>query len=199
MRSLHRASVWCLVVLLTACNRTPPQSRQPSVPPLATLVLQPEQARREQVWDGVVEAVDDTTIAAQTNARVLELPYDVDDRVAKGEVLVRFSDVEQQSGRRSAVAAVAAAQATLDEAQAAWKRIDEIYRRKLVATCGVGSSRRTSRRGACYVGRRAGWLARCRTANRLHRSARAVRRRHHAPIRAGRRSRCNPGRQRRSH
>lgn len=80
--------------------------------------MQPVEAAREQVWDGVVEAVDETTIAAQTNARVLELPVDVGDRVARGDVLVRFSAVEQQPGQHAA-ANVAAARAALAAAEAA--------------------------------------------------------------------------------
>lgn len=124
---LLAVSVW-----LAACGT----SRQASLPPqptLATLAVNPVQASREQVWDGVVEAVDETTIAAQTNARVLELPVDVGDRVAKGDVLVRFSDVEQQSGRRSAEAAVAAARAVYRDAEVNWQRTSEIFRRGLIA------------------------------------------------------------------
>ena len=90
--------------LLAACG-APQHPFPPPQPPFATLVVNPQQSAREQTWDGVVEAVDATTIAAQTNARVLELPVDVDDHVRKGDVLVRFSDVEQQSGRRAAAPA----------------------------------------------------------------------------------------------
>jgi RND family efflux transporter MFP subunit len=121
-----------LAVLLAACGV--PQHASPSPPPaLATLAVQPRQAAREQTWDGVVEAVEATTIAAQTNARVLELPVDVGDRVRKGDVLVRFSDVEQQSGRRAAAANVAAARAESRDAEANWKRTDAIFKRGLIA------------------------------------------------------------------
>lgn len=71
------------LVLLTACGHAP-APLQPTAPPLATLAVQPVTAARQQVWDGVIEAVDETTIAAQTNARVLELPVDVGDRVSAG-------------------------------------------------------------------------------------------------------------------
>src|SRR3546814_8257005 len=47
------------------------------------------------------------TITAQTNARVIELPHDVNDVVARGDVLVRFTDVEQKSARSAAQAQVA--------------------------------------------------------------------------------------------
>ncbi|HEX6613980.1 MAG TPA: efflux RND transporter periplasmic adaptor subunit [Rhodanobacteraceae bacterium] len=95
--------------------------------------MNPQQVAREQTWDGVVEAVDATTIAAQTNARVLQLPVDVGDHVRKGDVLVRFSDVEQQSGRRAAAANVASARAEYRDAQVGWQRTQKIFERGLVA------------------------------------------------------------------
>lgn len=93
-----------------------------SAPPLANIAVHAENARREQVWDGVVEAVRKVTITAQTNARVLALPYDVNDIVAKDAVLVRFSDVEQKSASNAARAQIASAQASYDEALASYKR-----------------------------------------------------------------------------
>lgn len=146
---LRDAAPLMLAALLAACGASqhPLQSPQPS---LATFAVQPRQAAREQMWDGVVEAVDDTTIAAQTNARVLELPVDVGDRVRKGDVLVRFSDVEQQSGRRAAAANVAAARAESRDAEANWKRTDAIFQRGLIARAQLDAAvaRRDAARAA---------------------------------------------------
>lgn len=127
-------------LLLAACGREPQPPTDLPVLPFATSVVQPEQARREQIWDGVVEAVDDTTIAAQTNARVLELPHDVGDRVAKGDVLVRFSDVEQKSGQRAAVANVSVARAEYRSAEANWKRVDDIVGKGLMARADLDAA-----------------------------------------------------------
>ncbi len=129
-----------LGLLAAACGGAPPQPHAAAAPPFATLVVTPQPAHREEVWDGVVQAVDETTIAAQTNARVQALPVDVGDQVAKGDVLVRFSDVEQQSGRRGAAAAVAAARAESHDAEANWKRTDEIYARGLIARAQLDSA-----------------------------------------------------------
>lgn len=144
--SLARSGALLLMSAWLAACGTSQRASQPPQPPLAALAVHPVQAAREQTWDGVVEAVDETTIAAQTNARVLALPVDVGDQVAKGDVLVRFSDVEQQSGRRSAEAAVAAARAESRDAEASWKRIDAVYARGLVARAQLDSA--TARRDA---------------------------------------------------
>jgi len=139
-----------MAALLAACGTSPPPPARPPAPPLATLVVNPRQAARDQTWDGVVEAVDATTIAAQTNARVLELPVDVGDHVRKGDVLVRFSDVEQQSGRRAAAANVAAARAESRDAEASWKRTDAIFQRGLIARADLDAAvaRRDAARAA---------------------------------------------------
>ncbi len=128
-----RVSALLLVGALAACHQGPRVAASLLPPPLATLAVQPQQVPREQTWDGVVEAVNATTIAAQTNGRVDLLAVDVGDRVAKGEVLLRLSDVEQRSAQRGAAAAVASAQAAYNEAQANWKRASELSQRGLIA------------------------------------------------------------------
>ena len=89
MRSVPHLVVMSLVVVaLAGCgNPHPPTATQSPPPALASVVVHAQTAHDEQVWDGVVEAVNQATITAQTNARVLELPDDVNDIVAKGEVL----------------------------------------------------------------------------------------------------------------
>ena len=81
---------------------------------------------QEEVFDGVLEAIHRATVSAQTSGRVVEVNFDVDDYVSKGDVILRIRDTEQK-------AALAAAQARFEEAQAEFKRIKEVYQRKLVA------------------------------------------------------------------
>ncbi len=96
-----------------------------SDPPLAT-VLADAGAAGAQTWDGTVQAVDAAVLMAQTNARVTALPFDVGATVKRGDVLVRFTDVEQQSALRAAQAQTAAAQAAYADAQANYQRFAAI-------------------------------------------------------------------------
>ncbi len=153
MSIARHVPVLLVPALLIACSRTPPEQAPLPAPPLATLTVQPAAAAREQVWDGVVEAVDETTIAAQTNARVLELPFDVGDQVGKGDVLVRFTDVEQRSGRHAAEASVTAARAELRDAEANWKRVGDIVHRGLMARAELDTA--TARRDSARANVRA--------------------------------------------
>jgi RND family efflux transporter MFP subunit len=127
-----------LPAALAACVKaqTPPEPL-PLPSSLATLTLAPERAREEQAWDGVVEALHQATLSAQTAGRVVELPYDVNDYVEAGAVLVRFTDIEQGAGRSRAKATLASAKAAHDEAEANYQRIAEIYARKLVSKAAL--------------------------------------------------------------
>ncbi len=146
-------------LLISACGRDEPAapSAAAGMPALETVVVASEAAPRERVWDGVVEAVHQATLSAQTGGRVLELPFDVNDYVKAGEVVVRFTDVEQQSGRRRAEAALEAAEAAAREAEAEFARISEVYARRLVAKAQLdqATARRDGARAALESARAA--------------------------------------------
>lgn len=123
-----------LPLVLAACGGDPdgPPPAGPA-PDFDTLTVERQRAPRERSWDGVVEAVHQATLSAQTGGRVLELPFDVNDYVEAGQVVVRFTDVEQQSGQRRAQASLSAAQAGFNEAEADFRRISEVFERQLVS------------------------------------------------------------------
>lgn len=139
---LRPVAMSLLVIALAGCGKpNPPTATQSPPPALASVVVHAQAAHDEQVWDGVVEAVNQATITAQTNARVLELPHDVNDIVAKGDVLVRFTDVEQKSARSAAQAQVASAAATYKEAAASYQRISAVYAKGFVSAAQMDQQR----------------------------------------------------------
>lgn len=145
-----------LLVGLVGCGDSQRASQAAApLPELPTLKLEFESAARERVWDGVVEAVNQATLSAQTAGRVLELPYDVDDYVPQGAVVVRFTDVEQQSASRQAQAQVRAAEAAAREAESEYTRIQSVYERKLVAKAQLdqATARRDSARATLEAAR----------------------------------------------
>ena len=92
--------------------------------PFETVAVTYEEAPRERVWDGRVEAVNQGTVSAQTSGRVAELPFDVNDFVDAGEVIMRFTDTEQRAALNGAEAALAEAQARLANAQTEFERAE---------------------------------------------------------------------------
>ena len=65
--------------------------------PFDTATAELAEAPLERLFDGTVEAVNQATMSAQTSGRIAEVFYDVDDYVAAGSAIVRFTDVEQQA------------------------------------------------------------------------------------------------------
>ena len=136
---MYRMRGWILAVALVptlvlgGCSSEQPTTRESVKVPFATRVIKQQVTPREQIWDGTVQAVHRATLSAQTAGRVIELPYDVNDYVPKGAVVVRFTDVEQGAAVRAAQAKVRAAQAAYAETQAQYRRIAKVYARRLVS------------------------------------------------------------------
>lgn len=120
----------CLITSVHALSSIRVYSAAPfAQAPLAALEqvqLAPTKVAQEVRFDGVVEAVNQATVSAQTSGRVLELPVDVGDFVKKGDLIVRFTDVEQK-------ARAAAAEAKYGEAQAQYRRMQDMLAQKLIA------------------------------------------------------------------
>lgn len=90
--------------------------------PFATVDVAYEVAPRERIWDGRIEAVNQATVSAQTSGRIAELPFDVNDFVDAGKVIMRFTDTEQR-------AALTRAQATFEEGQARYAEAEQEFTR----------------------------------------------------------------------
>ncbi len=106
---------------------------------LPTVQVQEVTAPTMQYLDGQVEAVNQSTVSAQTSGVIEKLYYDVDDYVDQGKVIARIRSKNQQAGlqqaqasQSEAKASLAEAQASLAEAQANFNRISEIYSRRLI-------------------------------------------------------------------
>lgn len=83
--------------------------------------------------DGVIEAVQQSTVSAQTSGTVQRLPYDVDDSVAAGDLIVQLEDSEQRSRLRQAQAGLQEAEAALADARQRFERIEAVHERGLVS------------------------------------------------------------------
>ena len=99
--------------------------------PVATVQLQtlPD----EQILDGVVEAVNQSTVSAQTAGRVETIMVDVNDFVPQGAPIIRIRNIEQRAGLEQAQASLREAEARYLEAQAEYNRMRGIYERQLVS------------------------------------------------------------------
>jgi RND family efflux transporter MFP subunit len=121
-----------LSVSLAACSGGETPRNASTVSGLQTLTVAAD-AASGRAWDGVVEAVQQATLSAQTTARVTEVNYDVGDHVAAGAVLLRMTAVEQRAGVDMARAQLNAAEAGVAEAEATYRRYAALAEKQYVS------------------------------------------------------------------
>lgn len=85
------------------------------------------------VLDAKVEAINQTTLAAQTSGQIAEILFDAGDSVTAGSVLLKLKDQNQQSAFNAAIAAKEATQAELTDATSNLSRIKDIFIKKLTS------------------------------------------------------------------
>jgi len=107
--------------------------------------------------NGVVEAVNEATVSAQTSGRVGEILYDVDDVVPAGAVIIRLRGKEQRADLDRAEATLQEAIARDAEARARYERFSDMYERRVVpkATLDEALAARDSARAQVAAARAA--------------------------------------------
>jgi multidrug efflux pump subunit AcrA (membrane-fusion protein) len=91
-------SLISVLMLLPAANALATDA----VVELATAEVRMDMLSREFRIDGVVEAINQATVSAQTSGTIEEILVDVDDYVEKGTVIVQLKDVSQKAKLKSA-------------------------------------------------------------------------------------------------
>ncbi len=102
-------------------------------PALAQAEAHYQTVPREYRLDGVVEAINRTTVSAQTQGQVDAILYDVDDFVNKGDLIARLRDTEHRSRVAQAAAELKSATAQLQQARDEFGRIEGLYKKKNVS------------------------------------------------------------------
>lgn len=100
---------------------------------LATADVTLDLLSREFRLDGNVEAIHKATVSAQTRGTIKKILVDVDDYVEKGSVIIQLKDVSQKAQLKKAQAGEKEAISHLSKAQDEFKRIEDIYAKKVVS------------------------------------------------------------------
>ena len=83
--------------------------------------------------DAVIEAVRQSTVAAQIQGRIVDIRFDVGDYVKKGDVIVRIDERQVGQAAAASAAQVSEAQAALANARATYERTKQLLAQKFVA------------------------------------------------------------------
>lgn len=127
-----------LVILLPWVSITPAPAQSTGIEwiPVERAVLV-EKVR----LDGSVEAVQESTVSAQTAGTIMELPFDVDDRVEQGSLIARLDDTEQRTRLRQAEGNREEAEASLLDARQQFERVEALYQRDVVSRSDFDQAR----------------------------------------------------------
>lgn len=101
--------------------------------PLPTITAQYTTVQQERSYDGTVEAERRSTVSAQVSARIEDVPFDVDDYVERGAIIVQFRDRPVAAELKQAEAAAQEAKARLAEARANYGRIQQLFEQDRVS------------------------------------------------------------------
>ena len=101
--------------------------------PLKTVAVASAELPRIYRLDGVAEAVNRSTVSAQTAGRVVEVNFDVDDYVREGDIIVVLEDSEQQAGVRQAEANLKVASVQRQDAEKEYRRVAGVFAKQAVS------------------------------------------------------------------
>lgn len=132
------SSAWWMVmvgIILAGCNPSHEEATPPKVSstPYRTLTIAPQSIASINDYDGTVEAVRQTEIAAQVLGEITELAVSVGDTVKKNQLLLRL---DAQSANQTVAASssqLAAARAQLNLAQQEYDRQKQLFAKNYIS------------------------------------------------------------------
>jgi RND family efflux transporter MFP subunit len=131
-----RSGAVALALLLAACGE---EAASPAAPAaqLAAAVVEAREVDLAYSAEAVVEAVRQSTVAAQISGRVVEVRFDVGDTVKKGEVIVRIDERAASQAVAASTAQVQEAQAALANARSQYERSKQLAAQKFISPAGL--------------------------------------------------------------
>jgi RND family efflux transporter MFP subunit len=131
--------VACAVLAVTSVSAI---SAEPSlISDLPTETVKLQKVDDVRLFDGVVEAINFSTISSQTSGKITHVNFDVDDFVKAGEVIVQFGDKEHKARLSQAESALIAAIAARTGANENFKRVNTLFERGSVAKARLDIAR----------------------------------------------------------
>ena len=126
-----------IVALVAACSGESAAPAKAPAPPLPSAAVEAREIDLAYTAEAVVEAVRQSTVAAQIAGRIVELRFDVGDAVKKGEVIVRIDERAATQAVAASTAQVQEAQASLANARAQFERSKQLAAQKFISAAGL--------------------------------------------------------------
>ncbi|UUM32627.1 efflux RND transporter periplasmic adaptor subunit [Vibrio japonicus] len=136
---------WSIAITLAASGQVNAQDKE------GQFTVKSEQISQVIHLDGVVQPVNQGTVAAQTSGQVVGLHVDVNDYVKQGTVLLEISAVQQSASLDAAQAQLASAIAQNREAQAQVARYRQLFPRGAISRDQMDNAEARARSTAAGV------------------------------------------------
>lgn len=134
-KRLVSTSLWLLLATAGTATAAPPAA--PVVPPLATLEVKAAASSENSNFDGVVEAIRHTVIAAQVSGAVIQIDAKVGDAVKAGQVLLRIDARAADQNVAASDAQVQSARALLEVAARDFERQKQLFQRAYISQAAL--------------------------------------------------------------
>jgi RND family efflux transporter MFP subunit len=125
-------------LMLAACGgEKPPAPAAAPAPALASAPVELREVELTQSAEAVVEAVRQSTVSSQIAGRIVDLPFDVGDRVEKGQVIARIDERAASQAVAASQAQVRAAEAAMVNARATYERSQQLFAQKFISQAAL--------------------------------------------------------------
>lgn len=131
------ASRFAMAMAACAALGLPAQAQTTPVP---TLVVQAKAIAASYDLDGVIQAVKQSTIAAQASGRIVTMAVKAGDKVKAGQLLLTIDDREAVAGVQRSQAQINQAEAELRNAQAALERTRDLQGKGFVSKAALDAA-----------------------------------------------------------
>jgi RND family efflux transporter MFP subunit len=122
---------------LAACGGDKPTAKPPAAPAVASAPVELREVELTHSAEAVVEAVRQSTVSAQISGRIVDLLFDVGDRVQKGQVIARIDERAASQVVAASQAQVRSAEATLTNARATYERSQQLFAQKFISQAAL--------------------------------------------------------------
>ncbi|HET8869671.1 MAG TPA: efflux RND transporter periplasmic adaptor subunit [Aquabacterium sp.] len=136
----HKLAAIAIATLLTQGAWAEGSAAQPGAITVPTLTLAAAQSGAATQFDGVVEAVRQSTVAAQVPGNIIERLVKAGDAVKAGQVLMRIDSRDTQAALDMRQAEVSQAQAQLENARLQWERTQTLKAQGFVSAAALDSA-----------------------------------------------------------
>jgi membrane fusion protein, multidrug efflux system len=134
---MKRAAVLALVLALAACGRDAAPGAAPTAKAIPSAPVEIRAVELSYSAEAVVEAVRQSTVAAQVAGRIVDLRFDVGDYVKKGEVIVRIDERAATQAAQASAAQAQQAQAELRNARVQYERAKQLVTEKFLSEAAL--------------------------------------------------------------